>query len=463
VTDRANGAAASANGIAAGANGAAVGSKAGTGGGAPKSGGIGLLGAMSIGIGGMVGGGIFAVLGEAVTLAQGATAIAFAFAGIVALLTSYSYAKLSVRYPLKGGTVVFIHRAFGKDLWSGTLNLMLWLSYLVTLALYSVAFGSYAMTFFPGQHGSWLRHVLISAGIIIPVAINLLSSQLIARTETMIVGIKLVLLAIVVIAGFGYVDSSRLSPATWESPLSIIVAGMVIFVAYEGFELISNSAEEVRDPDRTLPRAYYGTVLLVIVLYLLVAVVTVGSVPPDRIAAVKDYALAEAARPALGSTGFTMVAIAALLATLSAINATIYGNARLGFNLAKNGELPDTLDKKAWNEPVAGVLTTGGLALVMANSIDMTAIAIIGSAGFLLVFAAVNAAGVRLAPKIGALWGICLVGCIACAGSLIALLGRTYDDSPHALWVFVAFILVSVTFELVYPRLRKRTFLTRLV
>jgi len=94
--------------------------------------GIGFFGAVAIGIGGMVGGGIFAVLGEAVSLAHGGTAVAFAIAGLVALLTSYSYAKLSVRYPSQGGTVVFVDRAFGIDLATGSINLLLWLSYLVT-------------------------------------------------------------------------------------------------------------------------------------------------------------------------------------------------------------------------------------------------------------------------------------------------------------------------------------------
>ncbi|VAW46575.1 cationic amino acid transporter (cat-2) [hydrothermal vent metagenome] len=113
-----------------------------------KSRSIGTLGAISIGIGGMVGGGIFAVLGEAVSLAHGATAVAFVFAGMVALLTAYAYSKLSVAYQSRGGTIVFIDNAFGHNVLSGAVNMMLWLSYLVTISLYAVAFASYAQTFF---------------------------------------------------------------------------------------------------------------------------------------------------------------------------------------------------------------------------------------------------------------------------------------------------------------------------
>ncbi len=419
----------------------------------PKPKGVGTLGAMAIGIGGMVGGGIFAVLGEAVSLAGGATPLAFLLAGVIAALTSYSYARLSVRYPSQGGTLVFIDQAFGKDLATGVINLVLWLSYLVTLSLYAVAFGSYSLTFFSST-APWLRHALISAGILVPVVINLVSARLVSRSETVIVVIKLALLALIIGAGLGGVDPSRVEPPTWGAPLTIVAAGMVIFVAYEGFELIANSAAEVRAPSRTLPRAYYGSVGLVIVLYLLVALVTVGGLPLDRIVHAKDYALAEAARPSLGQAGFVTVAISALLATLSAINATIYGSARLGFALAKDGELPEVLEVTEWHQPAASVLTVGGLSLLLANTIDLTSIAIIASAGFLLIFAITNAAAVKLASETGGRRWISAAAAVACAGALATLLVQSFAEDPQSLWLFLGFLGVAFLFELTYGRLR---------
>jgi amino acid transporter len=103
---------------------------------------IGFWAVVAIGIDGMVGGGIFAVLGLAVQLARGGTSVAFALAGVVALLTTYSYAKLSVAYPSRGGTVTFLDRAFGAGMFTGSLNILLWLSYVVMLSLYALAFGS---------------------------------------------------------------------------------------------------------------------------------------------------------------------------------------------------------------------------------------------------------------------------------------------------------------------------------
>ncbi|MEZ4460722.1 MAG: amino acid permease [bacterium] len=130
---------------------------------------VSFLGAVAIGVGGMVGGGIFAVLGLAAVLAGGATPIAFAIAGVVALLTAYSYSKLSVAYPDNGGTIIFIDKAFGIGWFTGSVNNLLWMGYLVTLALYAVAFGNYAATFLPANwDNSVANHVLISAGILLP-------------------------------------------------------------------------------------------------------------------------------------------------------------------------------------------------------------------------------------------------------------------------------------------------------
>lgn len=419
---------------------------------------IGPLGAASIGVGGMVGGGIFAVLGTAVGISGGGTPAAFFIAGIVALLTSYSYAKLSIKFPSAGGTVVYIDRAFGVNLHTGTTNLILWFSYLVTIALYASAFGSYSMTFFHNSAEPWLKHVVISAGIILPTVINLLNAEIISRFETYIVTIKLILLGVVVVAGVPQVDITKLSVTQWPDPLMLVAGGMVIFVAYEGFELIANAGEDVKEPSRTLPLAFYGSVIFVILLYILVAIVTVGSLSPEVIDRTKDYALAEAARPALGQAGFTIVVIAALLATFSAINATIYGNARLGYTLANDGELPQVLERKTWNRPVHGVLLTAGLSLLIANFMDLTAIAIVGSAGFLIIFAAVNGAALKIRKVIRGNRFIFCLGLLTCLGALVALFIHTYEDNPHALWVVLAMLGMALLFELIYPVLTGRKF-----
>lgn len=420
---------------------------------------VSLLGAISMGIGGMVGGGIFAVLGEAVSFAHGATMIAFLLAGIIALLTAYSYTKLSVAYQSRGGTVTFVDKAFGYNLLSGSLNLLLWFSYLVTISLYAVAFASYGETFFTHIHAPWLHHLLISFAILLPAVINLLSASFVSKSEAFIVVIKLLLLVIIIISGVSFVEVDRLSPHEWGTSLSIFVAGMVIFVAYEGFELIANASEDIVDPQSNLPKAFFISVILVIVLYILIAIITVGTVSQEEILKAKDYALAVAAKPALGQTGFILVTIAALLATFSAINATIYGNARLNYTLAKDGELPEEFGIEKKNVPFIGVLITTLLSLILANSIDLTEIAIIGSAGFLFIFMLINLSAFKLAKNIGASRTVTLVSTLLSFISFFTLLFHTYEDTPQALWVFISFIMVSILFEWVYGKFFRRHFL----
>ena len=421
---------------------------------------IGVFGAISIGVGGMVGGGIFAVLGEAVSLAHSATTYAFLVAGIVALLTSYSYAKLSVAYQSRGGTVSFIDNAFGHNLLSGSANLMLWLSYLVTISLYAVAFSSYGVTFFEDQT-ALLKHTLISLAILLPAIINLISASFVSKSETIIVLIKVVLLIIIILSGASYVDTTRLVvPATFE-PLSVVVAGMIIFVAYEGFELIANAAEEIKSPERNLPYAFYGSVVFVILLYVLIAIISVGTVPEKELLAAKDYALAIAAKPALGQLGFTIVSIAALLATFSAINATIYGNARLGYIVAIEGELPKVLTRERGEIPFMGIITTLLFSLILANSINLDSIAIIGSASFLLIFFIVNLSAFKLRKEIQANSFILLLSSTLTLSALVTLLYHTYSSNFKAIVVFSLFLLFSFLFEYFYGRFVRGHFFLR--
>ena len=420
-----------------------------------RQGTIGIWAVVAIGVGGMVGGGIFAVLGLAVELAHGGTPVAFAVAGVVALLTAYAYAKLSVTYPSRGGTVAFLDRAFGSGALTGSLNVLLWLSYIVMLSLYALAFGSYGATFLPAGWHEVGRHLLISLAVLAITGLNFLRADLIGRAETWIVAAKVAILALFVVAGAAGIEAARVAPSSWSPPIQLVAGGMIIFLAYEGFELIANAAEDVRDVARTLPRAYYIAVGFVIVLYVLVALVTVGNLPVDRIVAAKDYALAEAAKPFLGQGGFTLIAIAAMLSTASAINATLYGAARLSYSIASDGQLPSILERQVWGKPAEGLLITAALTLFVANVFDLTSISTLGSAGFLLIFAAVNAANVRRARETHSRAWISVIGAVACGAAFGALVWETARSSPEKLWILAALVGLAVAIEGAY-RLGRR-------
>jgi amino acid transporter len=415
-----------------------------------KKGPLGLLSVISIGVGGMVGGGIFAVLGLAVQLSGGGTYIAFALAGIVALITSYSYAKLSVTYPSQGGTVEFLDQAFGPGLITGGLNVLLLLSYIVMLSLYAFAFGSYLSSFFPVDSQSLWQHVGTTGIIILMTGLNVLGARAVGKAEEWIVTFKISILMFFILVGIWSVNTSQLQPSTWAPFISLLAGGMIIFVAYEGFELIANSAEDVKNPSKTLPRAYYYTVIFVIALYVLISIITVGNLPLNQIVAAKDYALAAASKPFLGFYGFTLVAIAALLSTGSAINATLYGTARISYIVAKDGELPVILEKNIWNRPIGGLLLTAGLTLIIANIFDISNLATMGSAGFLIIFAAVNASNWKIHKLTSSKRWIPFLGMLTCLFALFALVWQTLITSPFNILILLILIGLSFAIEITY-------------
>jgi hypothetical protein len=407
---------------------------------------IGFFEVAAIGIGGMVGGGIFAVLGLAVELSKGGAPLAFLIAGIVALVTSYSYSKLSVTLPGKGGTVSYLDKAFGPGLFTGSMNILLWISYIIMLSLYAYAFGSYGAEFFPTSQ-VLIKHLLISGIIVIITILNIFSAKLIGEAEDFIVAIKLLILLFFCAVGFWGIQTENLSIQNWSSTTNLIAGGFIIFLAYEGFELIANTSDDVRNPEKTLPRAFFVSVSFVIILYILVAMVTVGNLPVNKIVEAKDYALAIAARPFLGQFGFILISIAALLSTTSAINATLYGSARLSYIIAKDGELPRFLEDNVWNKPLEGLLITSIMTLLVANLFDLSSLSTMGSAGFLLIFAGVNIANAKLSTQTKSIKIISYIGAGLCIGALVSLLWQTITTNINHLWILIGMIVLSVSIE----------------
>ena len=423
----------------------------------PEGAAIGLWSAISIGIGGMVGGAIFSVLGLAVQLAGGAVPVAFLVGGIVALFTSYSYAKLSVTFPDNGGTVEFLNQAYGRGVFAGALNTLLFLSYVVVLALYAYAFGAYGASFFSSDHDLW-RHILLTAVVIILTVVNFISMGVVVKSENVINVLKLVILFVFVVGGLVTgISWERMDVSHWQPPLEIIAGGMIIFINYEGFELISNAANNVVDRERTIPLAHYASVILVVVLYVLIAMVSVGHLSPPTLVAARDYALAASAADFLGHPGFVLIAVAALLATASAINATLYSSSRITFTMAKEGEMPQFLEDVIWGIPAAGLIIIVIITIIAANLLDLRSISTVASAGFLLIFGSVNLANVRLAGKTGSRRWISALGALTCLGALGSICHGVYSnpETRWELWILFGMVAVSFAAEIIYQGLKR--------
>ena len=415
---------------------------------------IGLTGAVSIGIGGMVGGGIFAVLGLAVSLARGATPIAFLIAGLIALLTAYAYLKLSVAYPDAGGTVRFLNEGFGINIFSGGINNLLWISYIIMLALYASAFGSYAPNLLSITGNSSLdSHIYSSFIILFATAINYYSIKIVGEIESAAVIIKLIILLVFVVVGFFGITTNtnftQLNPTNWEAPIKIIAGGMVIFVAYEGFELIANSAPDVKNPKKNIPLAYLISVIFVILLYVAISIVTVGSLAFADIAQAQDYVLAEAAKPKFGQAGFTVITIAALISTFSAINATLLGGSRVNFEVARDKELRSFYTRQFHGKPI-GLAVITIATLLIANTMNLESISTSGSIGFLLIFAAVNLVAIKKAKEINGNKIISTIAFLLTSAALIVLIIQQTQANLTGVLVSLGIILFCFIGEAIY-------------
>ena len=421
---------------------------------------MGLWSAISIGVGGMVGAGIFSILGSACQVGGNAVYLSFLIAGVVALLCAYSYAKLGAKFPSAGGPVEFLVKAFGDGIVSGGFNVMLWIGYIFALALYAKAFGAYATTFSSGLPHYWVN--IFATGIILLfMLINFIGSKAVGRSELFIVVVKLGILMLFAVIGFFFIKPDLLSTARYPHVNSILFAAAIVFLAYEGFGLITNAAEDMENPQKTLPKALYLSVIIVILIYMSVSLAVIGNLPLPEIIKAKDYALALAAKPFLGLVGFKIIAIAALFSTSSAINATLYGGANVSYMLAKEGELPEVFERKIWGRGVEGLFITAGFVIFFSNLLALDKIAMLGSAAFLLIYAAVNIGHLRLRKETKAnpimIW-LAIIGCIA---SFITLVYYLLQNSVTTLVVLAVVFMLAFLGEWIYRSISGRALATR--
>jgi len=403
-----------------------------------------------MGVGAMLGGGIFAVLGIAVEQARGGTPVAFGLAGLIALTTAYSYARLAVTEPSQGATLAFLHWAFGPGILTGSLKLLLWLSYVIVVSFCAYTFGSYGASFLPRVLQPLWKHVLITIVVIGVTCLKMLGIGSVTKTKTWIVAAEISILLLFIGLGIWELSPSKIAPSAWNSPLQLVVAGMIIFLAYEGFELIAKVSPDLRDPETDLPRALFTAVVFVILLYVLVAAVALGNLSMDAVTLSKDFALAEAAVPFLGSFGFSLIAVAALFSTLLAINVTLTEAAQLSYAIATDGEISKQPDKEVWHSSLEALLIPSGLALLVANTFDLYSISITGSLGFLIIFAAVNVANSRLHHLTKSVLWISALGAITCISAFLALIWHTVHYSPERLILPALMLFLAILTQILY-------------
>ena len=412
---------------------------------------------IAMGVGGMVGGGIFSVLGLAINQAGHAAPISFALGGLIALLTGVSYARLGVAFRSDGGSFTYLEHAFKNRNISGLGGWLLLVGYIGTMALYSYTFGVYGTAMLGGGSDSGSMHHLLESLVLLSfLGVNLYGVKASGTSELIIVTVKMLILFLFGIIGVFYARADLLLPLFNKGVGGVIMGGALIFVAYEGFELIPNAANEMEDPEHNLHRGILWSVAITVAVYILVSIVAVGNLLPEEIIKYKEYALAVAAKPFLGEAGFLLIGLAALFSTASAINATMFGTARLGMVMATEKALPEVFGfrRKTNNIPWVSLLVITALTIIFVNTTNLTIISSFASSTFLLIFAAINLSALRLRDRIEASITVALIGLVCTLTSWLALMTYLYrSNRPRLYWIGALYLAVFLA-ELAFSQRR---------
>jgi amino acid transporter len=411
-------------------------------------------GAAFLGVGAMVGAGIFALLGQVAVVAGSAVWLSFLLAGIVAALLGYTVVKLGVRYPSSGGLFAYLMQGFGNGRLVG---ISAWLGYfaaiVIVCSMVAVSFGSYATSLFVGDDaGSAWDNVFTTLVVVAMAAISIVGSALVSRAQSLFA--LLAVFAVFIVVTLVDIDFDLLAFSGYPPASDIVASVALTFFAYLGFSVITFAAGDMRDPEHELPKAMYRALGVTTILYVLISLGVLGTLTVDETIAYGETAIAEAARPALGDAGFTMMAIAALLATASSVNATLYASGGLTAMLSESGQFPPLLGRRSRLGPHAGILVTAALVLVVANTVDLSAIASVGSACSLMIFLLIGVAAFRLRSEIGANAAVVLVATAATAVVLAFFAVDTVRNAPETFLAIIAIALLAVVLDFVWKRVR---------
>jgi len=340
------------------------------------------LSAVMLGIGSMVGAGIFIVIGQAGAIAGNLVWVSFIFGGIAALLSGYSLAKLALRYPSRGGIIEYLVQGFGEGIFSGSAGVLFYFSQLIAITAVAKSFGAYAGTFLP--HIPYGDNLFALGIVALFVLINLVGAALVAKSENIIVSIKVTILVLFTVIAMFYIKPQLLSVSQMPPMKEMFFAVGLTFFAYQGFSVITNTVEDMQDPSHTMMRSIIITISLVGLLYILTSVAVLGNLPLAEVIKTKDYALAEAAQPIFGEWGFKIMAATALLATASAINATLYAATEIGYTMAKNGDLPKNYTYNMYNS-YEGLVISGLLIIPMILFLNLAEVTTIAALVVLII------------------------------------------------------------------------------
>ncbi|MBE0393872.1 APC family permease [Flavobacterium sp. PL002] len=382
---------------------------------------LGLAELIAIALGGMVGGGIFTILGISVSMIGNLTPIAIVIGGLIAALAAYSYVKLGLYYRDEGATYSFFKKTYPKSHFSASaIGWFIIFGYISTLALYAYTFSSYAISSTDFANNIWIRKGIAIGVIGLFTLINIWSVNGMGKIEDLMVYTKLVVLTIISVVlmqhgttDFGTFIENMALDAENSSVFSILIVASLTFVSYEGFQLIINAVNEMTNPEKNIPRAIYSAISLAILIYVVISLGALFAIPTEEIIKNKEYALAAGAGNLLGKTGTNLVILGAILATSSAISGTVFGASRQMSVIANDGYFPNWLAIRRNNSPQNAIIGMAVMASILILIGGLELILEFGSITFLLVSLLMAIANFKIRDKTASstfLTGLSIVG-----------------------------------------------------
>lgn len=443
-----------------------------------------------IGVGAMIGAGIFVLTGIAAGVAGPALILVFLLNGFVTGLTAMSYAELGSCFPEAGGGYLWVKEALPQP--NGFLSgWVSWFAHAVACSLYAVAFGAFSVDLLSvaGVNVSRLvsplgihdEPAVLAAKLIavcitfLFVYINFRGAKETGQAESVITILKIIIIGLFI--GFGvYAIFAGKVEQPWQSqfsgffqkgPLGIIMAMGLTFIAFEGYEIIAQCGEEVKNPKRNIPRSIFLSLLIVIPIYLLVAFVALGAVAPEGNVPTWQYlgqkgelAMIEAAEHfMMGKLGRIIFLIGGLFSTMSALNATVYSSSRVSFAMGRDHNLPGLFARihPKKRTPHLAVFISGGLIILMAVALPIEDIASATDAMFLLLFIFVNLAVINLRknrPDLDRGFKVPLFPLVPIAATFLNLVLAVFlfFYRPVGIFVCVGYLAFGILLYYIYSR-----------
>lgn len=359
---------------------------------------LGPLAALTIGVGTMIGAGIFVLPGPAVARLGPLTVLAFIIGGVVALLTALSASELGTAMPVSGGAYYYINRGLGP-LFGSIAGWGNWLGLAFASAFYMYGFGAYVNEFIdvPGVTLGPIALVpaqligLVGAAFFI--AINYIGAKETGRVQNIIVLSLVGILAVFALFGVLNAEFDTLRPIDpfgWQPLLP--VTGLV-FVSYLGFVQITSVGEEIRNPGTNLPRAVIGSVVIVTGMYAVILLAMLAAVETPVVAG-NETAVVDVARVLMGPLGAVALLLGGLLATASSANASILASSRINFAMGRDKLISPSLNEihGRFATPYRAIALTGALIMGFLVLGNLELLATAGSVLHLLVYGLLNVA-----------------------------------------------------------------------